>query len=137
MVGSAAAVDFFASLGTGGNRRARLVSAFSALRARGEVLLARLWNGLESLDGVTLYGPRPGTPRTPTVAFSVAGHPAERVTAHLSDRHGIFTSHGDFYASTVVEDLGLAPHGLVRAGCACYTTEEEVDRLIAGVAELL
>ncbi|UCC25779.1 MAG: cysteine desulfurase-like protein [Gemmatimonadales bacterium] len=137
MVGSAAAVDFFASLGTGGNRRARLVSAFSALRARGEVLLARLWNGLESLDGVTLYGPRPGTPRTPTVAFTVAGHPAERVTAHLSDRHGIFTSHGDFYASTVVEDLGLAPHGLVRAGCACYTTEEEVDRLIAGVAELL
>jgi cysteine desulfurase family protein (TIGR01976 family) len=137
MVGSAAAVDFFASLGTGGNRRARLVSAFSALRARGEVLLARLWDGLESLDGVTLYGPRPGTPRTPTVAFSVAGHPAERVTAHLSDRHGIFTSHGDFYASTVVEDLGLAPHGLVRAGCACYTTEEEVDRLIAGVAELL
>jgi cysteine desulfurase family protein (TIGR01976 family) len=137
MVGSAAAVDFFASLGTGGNRRARLVSAFSALRARGEVLLARLWDGLESLDGVTLYGPRPGTPRTPTVAFTVAGHPAERVTAHLSDRHGIFTSHGDFYASTVVEDLGLAPHGLVRAGCACYTTEEEVDRLIAGVAELL
>ena len=41
------------------------------------------------------------------------------------------------YASTVVEDLGLAPHGLVRAGCACYTTEEEVDRLLAGVAELL
>jgi selenocysteine lyase/cysteine desulfurase len=26
--------------------------------------------------------------------------------------------------------------GLVRAGCACYTTVEEVDRLVAGVAEL-
>jgi selenocysteine lyase/cysteine desulfurase len=24
----------------------------------------------------------------------------------------------------------------VRAGCACYTTEEEVDRLVAGVAEV-
>jgi cysteine desulfurase family protein (TIGR01976 family) len=137
MVGSAAAVDFFASLGSGVDRRTRLVSAFAALHARGESLLERLWSGLESMDGVTLYGPRPGSPRTPTVGFTVAGHPAEAVTAHLSDRHGVFTSHGDFYASTVVEDLGLAPHGLVRAGCACYTTEEEVDRLLAGVAELL
>jgi selenocysteine lyase/cysteine desulfurase len=119
------------------DRRTRLVSAFAALHARGESLLERLWSGLESMDGVTLYGPRPGSPRTPTVGFTVAGHPAEAVTAHLSDRHGVFTSHGDFYASTVVEDLGLAPHGLVRAGCACYTTEEEVDRLLAGVAELL
>ncbi|HSG46492.1 MAG TPA: cysteine desulfurase-like protein [Longimicrobiales bacterium] len=137
MMGSAAAVEFLASLGHGTTRRARLESAFATLHARGEALVARLWGGLEALDGVTLYGPRPGSPRTPTVAFTVAGHTAEEVTAHLSRRHGVFTSHGDFYASTVVEDLGLSPHGLVRAGCACFTTEEEVDRLVAGVAALL
>lgn len=137
MMGSAAAVDFLASLGTGDSRRARLASAFAELHERGDLLLRRLWDGLESLSGITLYGPRPGEPRTPTVGFTVGGHTAEAVTAHLSDRHGVFTSHGDFYASTVVDDLGLAPHGLVRAGCACYTTEEEVDRLVAGVAELL
>ena len=137
MMGSAAAVEFLASLGHGTTRRARLESAFATLHARGEALVARLWGGLEALDGVTLYGPRPGSPRTPTVAFTLAGHTAEEVTAHLSRRHGVFTSHGDFYASTVVEDLGLSPHGLVRAGCACFTTEEEVDRLVAGVAALL
>ena len=43
---------------------------------------------------------------------------------------------GDFYAQTVIERLGLAPEGLVRAGCACYTTIEEVDRLVSGVREL-
>jgi selenocysteine lyase/cysteine desulfurase len=32
--------------------------------------------------------------------------------------------------------LGLAPDGLVRAGCACYTTAEEVDRLLTSVREL-
>jgi len=32
--------------------------------------------------------------------------------------------------------LGLEVDGLVRAGAACYTSEEEVDRLIAGVAEV-
>jgi selenocysteine lyase/cysteine desulfurase len=103
----------------------------------GEQLFARLWEGLGALDGVTLYGPEPGTPRTPTVAFTVRGHSSESVTAALARHHGVFTSHGDFYATTVVEDLGLAPDGLVRAGCACYTTEDEVDRLVAGVSELL
>jgi selenocysteine lyase/cysteine desulfurase len=48
----------------------------------------------------------------------------------------LFLSHGDFYAATAVERLGLGTEGLVRAGCACYTTEEEIDRLIAGVRDL-
>jgi selenocysteine lyase/cysteine desulfurase len=54
------------------------------------------------------------------------------VAEKLAER-GIFLSHGDFYAMTVVERLGQAPRGLARAGCACYTTPEEVDRLLAGV----
>jgi selenocysteine lyase/cysteine desulfurase len=36
----------------------------------------------------------------------------------------------------VVERLGLASKGLVRAGCACYTTEEEIDRLIDGTQKI-
>ena len=136
IVGSAAAVDFLASLGEGEDRRARLDAAFRALHARGEVLLRRMWDRLDAIPGVRLYGPPPGHPRTPTVGFTVEGHTAEAVTAHLSREHGIFTSHGDFYATTVIEDLGAAPHGLVRAGCACYTTEEEVDRLARGVESL-
>jgi selenocysteine lyase/cysteine desulfurase len=58
------------------------------------------------------------------------------VAKSLAER-GIFLSHGDFYATTVVERLGLTPDGLVRAGCACYTTVEEVDRLLNGVSKLL
>jgi selenocysteine lyase/cysteine desulfurase len=49
---------------------------------------------------------------------------------------GLFLSHGDFYAATVVERLGLGDEGLVRAGCACYTTAEEIERLIEGVNEI-
>jgi selenocysteine lyase/cysteine desulfurase len=37
---------------------------------------------------------------------------------------------------TVVERLGKEEQGLVRAGCACYTTDEEVERLIEGVREI-
>jgi selenocysteine lyase/cysteine desulfurase len=45
-------------------------------------------------------------------------------------------SSGDVYAATVLLRLGHAEDGLVRAGCACYTTDEEVDRLVRGVAAL-
>ncbi|MHC5540229.1 cysteine desulfurase-like protein, partial [Singulisphaera rosea] len=48
-------------------------------------------------------------------------------------REGVFASHGDFYATIVVERLGLAQQGLVRIGGACYTTPEESERVIAGV----
>jgi selenocysteine lyase/cysteine desulfurase len=74
-------------------------------------------------------------PRTSTVAFTVSGIPSVDVAGYLAER-GVFVSHGNFYAHTVVERLGLAREGLVRAGCACYTTANEVDRLIAGVREL-
>ena len=48
----------------------------------------------------------------------------------------VFVSNGDFYATTVVRRLGHAEDGVVRAGCACYTTLDEVNRLVEGVAEL-
>jgi len=36
----------------------------------------------------------------------------------------------------IVARLGQENDGLVRAGCACYTTEEEVSRLVARVREI-
>ena len=135
IAGAAAAVDFLAGLGQGATRRARLRDAFARLDAHGEALVGRLWGGLSAIEGVRLFGRAPGRPRTPTVAFTVRGHEAGNVAAHLATR-GVFVSHGDFYASTLVERLAPGPGGLVRAGCACYTTADEVDRLVAAVSEL-
>ena len=135
IVGAGAAVQFLGSLGTGTDDRAKVVSAMTALHVRGEQLFARLWEGLGAIDGVTRHGPPPGRPRTPTVAFTVSGMTPEDAARALATR-GIFVSHGDYYASTVVERLGLQPDGMIRAGCSCYTSDEEIERLIAGVAGL-
>jgi cysteine desulfurase family protein (TIGR01976 family) len=132
IVGAARGVEYLASLSQAGGRRAALQATFAALHARGQQLTAQLWSGLAAIPGVTLYGPPPQRPRTPTVSFSVAGHDPGDITAALA-RRGLFVSHGDFYATTVIERLGRAPEGLVRAGCACYTTGEEVARLVAAV----
>jgi selenocysteine lyase/cysteine desulfurase len=104
----------------------------SALHTRGEALFARLWEGLSAINGVRCYGPPPGLPRTPTVSFTIAGVPSAEVARTLA-REAVFVSNGNFYAATVVERLGHGRDGLVRAGCACYTTEEEIERLIEAV----
>ena len=138
MVGAAAAVDYLASLGSGPSglgRRESLRSVFAEMHSRTSRLFERLWNGLSSLPRVTLYGVPPGSPRTPTLSFTIEGVTSTEAARSLSDR-GLFLSHGDFYAWTVVQRLGLEPEGLIRAGCACYTTEEEIDRLIEGVTDL-
>ena len=134
-MGAAAAVEFVASLAEGGTRRASLRTAFGALHARGAELTRLMWEGLSEIEGVKLYGPRPEEPRTPTVAFTVRGVKSTDVARRTAAR-GLFLSHGDFYAATVVERLRLGEEGLVRAGCSCYTTREEVERLLACVGEI-
>jgi cysteine desulfurase family protein (TIGR01976 family) len=134
IVGAGAAVDFLASLAEtpGLSRRAALVESFAELHSRSHALVTRLYEGLSALPGVTAYGPGPDKPRTPTVSLAVKDRPSDDVARELVSR-GLFLSNGDFYATTIVERLGHARDGVVRAGCACYTTEEEVDRLIDGV----
>ncbi len=135
IVGAAAAVDFIASLGEGPTRRARLDDAARRLHAHGQALVERFWDGLGDIPGVTRYGPPPARPRTPTVSFTVRGLDSTRVATRLVD-DALFVSNGDFYAATVARLLGLAHEGLVRVGCACYTTAGEIDRLLAAIARL-
>jgi cysteine desulfurase family protein (TIGR01976 family) len=136
IVGAGAAVDFLASLaGGGGTRRERLAATFGELHARGCGLFEKLWAGLSAVEGVRLYGPPPGSPRTPTAAFTVAGVASSEVARQLAAR-GLFVSHGDFYAQTLIERLGLDGEGVVRAGCAVYTTDDEVARLVEAVRAL-
>jgi cysteine desulfurase family protein (TIGR01976 family) len=132
IAGAAAAVDFLASLAEGHSRRERLQIAYAEMHARQKELTRQLWDGLSVIKGVKIYGCEPDAERTSTVSFTLKNHPSEELAKELT-RRGVFASHGDFYALTVVERLGLAEQGLMRAGCACYTTPEEVERLVEGV----
>jgi cysteine desulfurase family protein (TIGR01976 family) len=135
MVGAAAAIEFLASLGSKATLRENLQSVFPELHQRNMRLFTRLWEGLSSMPRVTLYGLPPDAARTPTLAFTIAGRTSTEAARSLAEK-GLFLSHGDFYAWTVVERYGLQPEGFLRAGCACYTDEEEIDRLLNGVNEI-
>jgi cysteine desulfurase family protein (TIGR01976 family) len=136
MVGAAAAVDFLANIApSGSTKRQQLTASFKWIHVRGEELFRRLRGGLADVPGITLYGPPAGEPRTPTLSFVIKGMSTNDIARSLAKK-GLFVSNGDFYAMTVIERLGQAADGVVRVGCSCYTTEEEIDRLIAGVHSL-
>jgi selenocysteine lyase/cysteine desulfurase len=135
-MGAAAAVEWLARIaGEGDDLRARLAATYAALHDRSRRQFRRLWDGLGAVRGVTRYGPPADGARTPTGAFTVRGVTSTDTARRLAAL-GLFLSHGDFYAHTVVERLGLQPEGLIRAGCACYTSDDEVERLIGAVERL-
>jgi selenocysteine lyase/cysteine desulfurase len=136
IVGAAAAVDYLASLAPGcGNRREALDRTMAVLHARGHRQVTRLWEGLRGIPTVSVYGPPPTRPRTSTVSFVVKGTDSTSVARHCAGR-GLFVSNGDFYALTVARRFGHAADGLVRLGCAAYTSDAEVERAIAAIAEI-
>lgn len=133
IAGAAAAVDFLASLARGGSRRERLASVFDELHRRQQEMFGLLWEELARLDKVRLFGPGPDSPRTSTLSFTVDGLDSAGVARRLATR-GLFLSDGDFYALSVVEKF--AAGNFVRAGLACYSTREEVERLVRTVEEI-
>ena len=148
IAGAAATIDFYASLAryptatdiepvnnSTPSRRQLLQTAFAGLRAHSAPQVKQLWESLSQIDGIRIYGPPPEVERTPTVSFTIKNVASTEVARRLAKR-GLFASHGDFYAQTVVERLGLAPEGLVRVGCACYTSDDEIERLIEAVKEI-
>jgi cysteine desulfurase family protein (TIGR01976 family) len=130
IAGTAAAMEWIASLGGEGERRERMIEGMAAIHSLEGPLLRRLMDGLRAIPGARVHGPPEGHPRTPTVALTLAGRDPAAVAAELA-RAGIFVWSGDFYASTVVDRLGLrASGGVIRIGLAPYNTPEEVDRLL-------
>jgi cysteine desulfurase family protein (TIGR01976 family) len=120
LAGFVAAVDYVDSLGWD--------AMLTHERALGERFLAGL------PENVELYGLRAMEGRVPTFCFNVPGHGAEEVARFLAARD-VAVWHGDYYAVETMKHLGLA-NGAVRAGIVHYNTEEEVDRLLAGLTEL-
>jgi cysteine desulfurase family protein (TIGR01976 family) len=95
-----------------------------------------LLDGLHSIHGVRVWGSPTLDGRVPTAAFTIDGvHPADASKALATKGVAVWDGHN--YAVEVVDQLGLADKGgVIRAGVVRYIERADVDRLLAGVAEL-
>jgi cysteine desulfurase family protein (TIGR01976 family) len=147
VAGTLAAVDYLASVGSrfgvGGSstsRRGQLVAAMAAIREHELDLARRLISGLGAIPGVRIWGitdeSRFTAERVPTVSITLSGMSARDAATALG-RRGIFAWDGDFYATGLVERLGLADAGgLLRLGLVHYNTAAEVERVLEAIEEL-
>ena len=115
------------------------------------------WNGLKSIEGVSVYGPEPDdVPRTGTIAFNIKGFDHGLTAAALNDYHNIQVRNGCFCAHPYVRELLKrelwamdidpdAPNaeadverkrGMSRASLGLYTTQSDLEKLIEGVRDL-
>jgi cysteine desulfurase family protein (TIGR01976 family) len=137
LAGVAAAVDFIADLGGApaatDDRRSRLVASITAAEEHESALFARLLTELAAIDGVSLHG-APAR-RTATAMFTVSGLEPAQVQEQLAALD-VHAPAGTFYAIEAARHAGLGDAGAVRVGLAAYTSDDDVDRLIAGVAGL-
>jgi cysteine desulfurase family protein (TIGR01976 family) len=143
--GALAAVEYLADIGvaTGEaapdvNRRTKLVAGMAAIRTYEIELYTHLAAGLASIPGVRIIGitdPARVTERTPTAAITIEGLTPREVATRLGEQ-GIAVWDGDFYATGLIERLGLAPDGVVRIGLTHYNTVDEIDRLVGALAAL-
>ncbi|MCF8587564.1 aminotransferase class V-fold PLP-dependent enzyme [Gordonia liuliyuniae] len=121
-----------------------IAAAAQALRAIGferigqheEALVRRLDDGLAALPHVRplrifddAYG------RVGIASFVVDGYTPRQVAEHLSGGHGIGVRDGKFCAHPLLAKLGHSD-GAVRASFGVGTGSDDIDRLLAALAEL-
>lgn len=121
-------------------RTAELHAAMQVMAEYEEGLSARLIDGLQTIDGVTVHGITDAADvarRVPTVSWSRPGtDPAE--VARFLDQHGVYVWNGHNYALPVIEWLGLeGAGGVVRIGPTHYNTLGEVDTAVGLVRQFV
>lgn len=137
IAGTLAAIEYRASWGTGEQLRDRLESAASVIAAHERELASGCWTRLSGIRGVRRWGPDFSERRAPTIAFTIDGHSPEGIAGFLAGR-GIHAWEGHFYALRPIEALGLdAGGGVVRVGVSMYNTNDEIDRLLDALEELV
>ncbi|WP_292518689.1 cysteine desulfurase [Methanoculleus sp.] len=105
------------------------------VRRHEERLAARLIDGLAALDRVTVAGQDAGADRIGVVSFTVEGMHPHEVAQVLDEASAVLVRSGHHCCQPLMEHLDL-PNGTVRASTYIYTTDEEVETMIATVEEL-
>jgi cysteine desulfurase family protein (TIGR01976 family) len=133
-----AAVEYLASWGEGATLRERIVDAMTGISAYEHGLASFYHDSVLKMRGVQVWGPDfSRRSRAPTVSITLDKASAAQAAAALG-KEGICVWDGHFYAARAVQVLGLSDRGgLLRTGVSMYSSREDLERLLAGIAKLI
>jgi cysteine desulfurase family protein (TIGR01976 family) len=136
MAGVTAAINFIADLvaSTAPTRRERILASMKALEEYESKLFEYMEDWFFQIPGLKSFGH--AKLRTPTLYFEIAGIESAEIYRHLAIRK-VNAPASNFYALETSRVLDLGDSGAVRVGLAPYSTNEDVDRLIRALRELV
>jgi cysteine desulfurase/selenocysteine lyase len=118
----AAAVDYLSAVG------------MDRIAAHEAALGQKLVEGLTAINGVRVLGPAPGAERVGLASFDTTGIHSHDMGQFLDDR-GIAVRVGHHCAQPLHRRLGVT--STTRASAYLYTTDDEIDQLLAGVVDAI
>ena len=113
--------------------RSVIQQAMRRVASWNQQLTSRALDGLGSLPGLTIYGPRDAAQRTSLVAFNLAGRDPVSVAEALNQA-GVESRAGCHCATLAHHALRLTPPASCRLSFYLYNTPGEVDQAVAAVA---
>ncbi|MEQ1855025.1 MAG: cysteine desulfurase [Longimicrobiales bacterium] len=118
-IGLGAAVDFLSEIG------------MESIEAHERKLMKYALDKVRAIDGIRIYGPDSLDEHSAVVSFTLGdAHPHDIST--ILDAEGIAIRAGHHCAQLVMKRYGIA--ATARASFYLYNTEEDVDRLVEGLA---
>lgn len=124
LAGLGAAADFILETGV------------DTIHAHELALTKRFVQGLQELDGVTVYGDFSGD-RAPVVALNLKGWDPAAAADELSQAYDIAVRPGIHCAPRMHRALGTQDTGCLRFSFGWYTTEEDIDAALAALKEMV
>ena len=124
LMGLSAALDFIQEIG------------LETIAAHERAMMARFYEGVRGIEGVTVYGDFSSAARTAVVALNIRDYDSSEVSDELSQAYDIATRPGAHCAPRMHQALGTTEPGAVRFSASWCTTREEVDAAIQAVREL-
>ncbi|UCG14963.1 MAG: aminotransferase class V-fold PLP-dependent enzyme [Deltaproteobacteria bacterium] len=107
------------------------------IAAQERALIELLYQELDRLPEITIYGPADRHQCTPTLSFNVQGLDCSEVAHILDTVYGVAVRSGLHCAPTAHRTIGTFPHGTVRVSVGPYNTEEEIQTVIRAVTEIV
>jgi len=112
-----------------------LRTGVAEIRRHEEELTHRLMEGLSSIPGITVYGPRDWERRVGIVSFNMAGLTSSELASALDD-YGICVRSGLHCSPLAHRTLGTLRNGVVRASLSYLNTSSDVDALLEALREI-
>ena len=97
----------------------------------------KLQDAFRAMDQVIVYGPQGNSPRVSTMTINIGDMPADQVGIMLDADHYVCVRAGLHCAPLVHEDDGtIKQNGSVRIAPGYFSDEDDLNQVIAGVADI-